>query len=165
MTKFSDIGIDELVREPKPLSLDWQSRILVRNSMRYVTRSLDVKGIRNNTFRVIWKQLYDNSLDFSAICGVFPSGSNTLFRLRRYDGKHIHSNPIEKQRFNDFHIHIATERYQNYGTKEEDKYAEPTNRFFDLAGALQCLFKDCFFQLPQTSQLSLFLEENGYDCE
>lgn len=78
MTRFSDIEIDQLVREPKPLSLGWQSRIQVRHEMRYVTKSFDVKGIKSNTFRVIWKQIHNNPLDFSVILGVLPSGSNTL---------------------------------------------------------------------------------------
>lgn len=158
VTKYSDIEIDLLVREPKPLSANWNSKIRSEYQSRYVTKSFEVKGIRNNTFRVIWKQIHNNSSDYSAIFGVFPLGSNTLFRLRRYDGKqHIHSNPIEKQKFHDFHIHMATERYQDYGTKDEDKYAVPTDRFSDLTGAIDCLLKDCCFQMPDTSQLSLLL--------
>jgi hypothetical protein len=82
---------------------------------------------------------------------------NKLFRLKRYDGKsHEHTNPIESQRFYDFHIHTATERYQNYGTGEEDKYAEPTNRFTNYGEAFQCLLRDCGFQLPQSPQINLF---------
>jgi hypothetical protein len=89
--------------------------------------------------------------------GFFPEGSSELFRLRRYDGKYQqHSNPIEKNfRFYDFHIHMATERYQLFGTKEEDKYAEPTNRYSDYEGALKCLLSDCNFQIPEDPQLSL----------
>ena len=162
MTRNSDIEIDELVREPKPLSLGWELRILDRSTMIYVKKFFDTKGIKNNTFRVIWRQLHSNPSDFCAILGVIPLGSNTLFRLRRYDSKHIHSNPIEKEKFNDFHIHKATERYQEYGTKEEDKYAETTNRFSSLTGALQCLIKDCYFQMPATSQLSLFPDEGEH---
>lgn len=157
MTRYSETEITELVNERKPLPLGWDSGIQVKIDMSYTTRSFEVKGVRDNTFRVIWKQIHHNQLDFSAIFGVFPPGSNTLFRLRRYDGKHIHSNPLEKQRFCDFHIHIATERYQSYGMKAEDKYAEPTSRFSDLTGALRCLFDDCCFQLPETPQLSLLL--------
>ncbi len=157
MTYYSDREIAELVNETKPLSLKWYSKIQVKDNMRYTTKSFEVKGIRENNFRVIWKQIHHNQLDFSAVFGVFPAGSNTLFRLRRYDGKHVHYNPIEKQRFHDFHIHVATERYQLFGTKEEDKYAEPTDRFSDLTGALGCLLDDCCFQLPETPQLSLLL--------
>lgn len=84
-------------------------------------------------------------------------GSNELFHLRRYDGKsHEHTNPIEKEKFYDFHIHKATERYQSYGNGEEDKYAEPTDEFSDFSQAFQCLLKDCGFKFTDDPQLSLF---------
>jgi hypothetical protein len=154
--KYSDLQIAQLINEPKPLPLDWYSKIQTKTYMTYETKSFDVKGIRNNTFRVIWRQSIINQLDFSAIFGVIPINATKPFRLKRYDGKvSPHSNPIEKERFHDFHIHIATERYQVFGTREEDKYAEVTDRFSDLTGAIQCLLEDCNFQLPETSQLSL----------
>ena len=83
-------------------------------------------------------------MDFSAILGFNPSKINTLFLLRRYNGKsHQHSNKIENQKpFYDFHIHYATERYQKVGLKEE-YYAEQTDRYSDIHGALKCLFDDC----------------------
>jgi hypothetical protein len=44
--------------------------------------------------------------------------------LRRHNGKsHEHTNQIEAGAFYDFHIHRATERYQELGMRE-DAYAE-----------------------------------------
>ena len=56
--------------------------------------------------------------------------------------------------FYDFHIHTATERYQEAGYAEEH-YAEPTDRYADLSGAIQCLIQDCAFELPPGTQGSL----------
>ena len=82
-----------------------------------------------------------------------------MFRLRRYNGKsHEHSNTIESQTLYDFHIHHATERYQLSGLRE-DTFAEPTNRYGDLHGAIGCMIEDCGLDVPKDPQLSLFGEE------
>lgn len=57
--------------------------------------------------------------------------------------------------FYDFHIHIATERYQEIGTRE-DAYAEPTDRYGDFHSALQCLIDDTSLNVPPEAQRSLF---------
>jgi hypothetical protein len=69
------------------------------------------------------------------------------FRLRRHNGKsHEHTNPIEKNTFYGFHIHTATERYQQSGYRE-DTYAEETNRYADYHGAIECMLRDCGFMV------------------
>ena len=81
-----------------------------------------------------------------------------MFRLRRYNGRsHEHTNQIESVTFHDFHIHFATERYQEMGARE-DAYAEPTERFGDFRGALQCLSEDANLKLPSDRQGELFKE-------
>ena len=82
-----------------------------------------------------------------------PTG---LFRLRRYNGKsHEHTNSIEGDTFYDWHIHMATERYQGIGARE-DAYAEVTDRYNNLDEALSCLFDDAGFDVPPKTQLSFF---------
>lgn len=81
--------------------------------------------------------------------------SNILFRLRRYNGKHEHTNKIEKENFYDFHIHKATERYQNLGF-DEDGYAEKSAGYNTIHNAIDCLIKDCNIILPEDSQMKLF---------
>ena len=89
------------------------------------------------------------------ILAVQVPRSNRLFRLRRYNGKsHEHTNSIEKETFYDFHIHTATERYQKWENKQEDKYAEVADRYGDFNGALECLLKDVGF--PPDPQLPLW---------
>ena len=157
MAKYSDLEINNLIGESKPLPLNWQSQIQLKEAGVSKKGDLDINGVDGNKFRIILRQSRLNPLDFSIIIGVYPSGSNKLFHLRRYDGKsHEHTNPIEKKRFYGFHIHKATERYQDYGTCEEDKYAEPTDRFSNYGEAIDCLIKDCGFELPDDPQRSLF---------
>lgn len=118
-----------------------------------------VIGFAQNEFHVILRKSKFNSLDFSAILGVRAPHSNRVFRLRRYNGKsHEHTNKIEGETFYDFHIHMATERYQRLGDREprEDAYAEITGRYGDLTGALDCLLADASFEL-EGQQGSMFL--------
>jgi hypothetical protein len=154
---YTDQEINELVLELKPLPVDWRSVSRVKKTDSNITQIVDCIGSDKHRFQLQLRQNTSNPLNFCVTLGFFPEGSNELFRLRRYDGKyHEHSNPIEKvRRFYDFHIHIATERYQQFGTKEEDKYAVVTDRYSNYEGALKCLFKDCNFQVPQDPQLNL----------
>ena len=79
-----------------------------------------------------------------------------MFRLRRYNGRsHEHTNQIENDTFYDFHIHLATERYQELGARE-DAYARPTDRYGTFRGALDCLFTDANFSVPPKAEGDLF---------
>jgi hypothetical protein len=95
--------------------------------------------------------------DFSVILAYRPADSTEWFRLRRYNGKsHEHSNPIEREpRFYGYHVHTATERYQELGM-EEDAFAEVTDRFSDLASGLDCMLQECGFVPPLRGQGFLF---------
>jgi hypothetical protein len=120
-------------------------------------RDLDLEGEKGNEFRLILRQSAINPLDFSIILAYRPPKSNQLFRLRRYNSRHWHTNLIEGETFYDFHIHQATARYQEMGAKE-DAYAEPSDRFSDFNQALPCMLKDCGFQVPIELQRGLFEE-------
>jgi hypothetical protein len=121
-------------------------------------RELDIKGADGEDYRLILRQSIFNPLDFSIILTYRPPKSNQLFRLQRYNGKsHEHTNPIEGETFYDFHIHQATEKYQEIGARE-DTFAKPTDRFADFQQAIACMFKDCGFEMPFDSQGRLFEE-------
>jgi len=152
----SDADIAVLLTERKPLPEDYQSRLQLRAKCGHKERELDLKGHGGSDFQLIIRQSFFNPLDFSVILGYSMPGSNVLFRLRRYNGRsHQHTNRIEGNTFYDFHIHTATERYQAMGY-DEDHYAEPTDRFADLNGAIQCILQDCAFEVPSGTQESLF---------
>ena len=116
--------------------------------------SQNPKGDDDNEFQLILRQNTNYPSNFSIILGVLPAKTTQLFRLRRYNSKHEHTNIIERETFYDFHIHMATERYQAIGARE-DWYAEPTDRFADFHTALECMLNDCNFSIPQDPQLSL----------
>jgi hypothetical protein len=157
-TKYSDSQIQELISEAK--QIERQKVVPVPFSIKrgHKEADIDFDGAAGSRFRLIFRQSLFNVLDFSVILGVFPEGSNQLFRLRRYNGKsHEHRNKIEGHKFYTFHIHFATERYQHLGFRE-DAYAEPSALFTDIDSALRCMIGDCGFVIQSDGQSSLFEE-------
>ena len=156
--KFCDQDVLQMIQEIKPLPENYRSQVQLRNKRGHKERELDIAGAQGNQYRLILRQSHFNSLDFSIILAFNPSDSNTFFRLRRYNGKsHEHTNQIEGNTFYDFHIHQATERYQEFGTRE-DAFAESTDRYADFHSALHCLIEDCGLEMPLNPQSSLFEE-------
>jgi hypothetical protein len=149
---LTDTDIARLLAEAKPSPPDYQSRLQLRAKRGHKERELDITGASGSEFRVIVRQSSINPLDFSVILAYSIPRSSVLFKLRRYNGRsHEHTNKIEGTTFYDFHVHTATERYQEAGYAEEH-YAEVTNRYADLNGAIQCLIQDCVFELPPGTQ-------------
>ena len=142
---FSDQEIEALIQERKPLPEDWRNKLLSPNNEK---GDLLVIGDNGNKFRIIARQNALIPLDFSVILAVLIPPSDQNFRLRRYNGwTNRHRNAIEKEKVDGFHIHFATARYQAKGLDEET-YAEPTDRYKDFKGALDCLIADANFQEP-----------------
>lgn len=95
---------------------------------------------------------------------MFLDKDGIEYRLRRYNGKHPseHTNKWEKEHgYPDhtfspaFHIHQATERYQEFGYPI-DGFAERTTSYYDFHSALDRFIKDNNFKPPEIPQLSLF---------
>ena len=155
---YLDQEIQSLVQEHKLLPVDWRNRIRLRPKRGHDEQHLDLTGGAGSEFRLIFRQNKINSLDFSVILAVRVPKSNQIFRLRRYNGKsHEHTNHIENMSFYDFHIHVATERYQEFGTRE-DGYTETTDRYGDYRSALICLIKDANVEVPPDRQGDFFEE-------
>ena len=79
-------------------------------------------------------------------CGLtylHPSGEKVTL-MRCNGGYHSHGNPLEGVDTIGVccHIHIATQRYMEAGRKPEH-YAEPTDLFSDVNGALVTLMEKC----------------------
>lgn len=154
--RYSDTDIERFISEPKALPQNYHSRMQLRDKRGHKGRELDLTGDNGTPFRLILRQSKSNLLDFSVILALNPAGSNQLFRLRRYNGKgHGHTNRIEGTQFFGFHVHYATERYQQGGFRE-DGYAMQTDRYENLQEALECMLDDCNFSAPQDAQLNLF---------
>ena len=158
---LSDAQISDLLREQKVLPADYAKRVAMKSKRGHSESELDLRGENGSEFRVVKRRSLFNPLDFSVILAYRIPASNQIFRLRRYNGRnHEHTNPMEEQTFYDFHIHMATERYQRTGNRE-DTYAEPTDRYSDMDGAFTCLLADCGFVIPPPSagtQGNLFAE-------
>lgn len=161
---FTDEQIESLIQEPKPLPSDYRVHLALREKRGHREQNYTIQGQHENEFQIILRQSSSNPLNFSAILAVTVPGTNRVFLLRRHNSRtHGHSNHLEKSEFAyQCHIHQATARYQEAGSDEES-FAESTDRFSDLGGALDCMLKDCGFILPEGDQLGLFEERNQYD--
>ncbi len=156
--ELSDKEIKQLIVEKKPLSEDYRKILKNMRAKRgHRESTLDVVGQSGHEFRIIVRQSSINPMAFSVILGYQLPQKNVLFRLRRYNGKHWHTNTIENYRFRDFHVHLATERYQELGADEET-YAEISSRFHGVESALECLFTDCGFEKPLSERQQTSME-------
>ena len=145
--QLTDEKIGSLLAERKLLPEDFLSQLKPKSKHGHKEFEKDISGENGSNFRLIFRQSELNQLDFSVILAYLPKGSNQQFRLRRYNGKsHEHGNHIEKNKFYGFHIHTATERYQQSGCRE-DTYAEETTRYADYHGAIECMLKECGFMV------------------
>ena len=155
--QLTDSEIAALLVEPKSLPDNYSEKLQLRSKRGHRERELEITGAQGSEFRLILRQSNFNPLDFSAILGYRPPKSTQVFRLCRYNGRsHEHTNKLEKQKFYDFHIHRATERYQLESGEREDGYAEPTSRYADFNGALDAMLDDCGFSKPDDLQALLF---------
>jgi hypothetical protein len=155
---FTDAEIQAMLSEQKSSSEPFSSLQSLKAKRAHKEGQIDLDGSTGTKYRIILRQNSLDLFDFSAILGVFPDNSNTLFRLRRYNGRHAHLNSIEKVSLLDFHIHEATERYQSIGLRE-DSFGVVSNRYSTIHDALLCMISDCniiFPDLVNQGSLSLF---------
>jgi len=161
---LKDEEINDLLQERKPLPDNWRARLklLPKMGFKHLQRDLQVRGANGHTFRIVLRQSAMNLSDFSVIL-VFQDKDGVEFRLCRYNGKHSseHTNRLERARGdanaafrNQFHIHTATERYQQGGF-EIDGYAEVTDKYCSFDLALTEFLRATRFQLPK-EDLPLF---------
>jgi hypothetical protein len=156
--RLTDAEIAALIAERKALPADYLKRLQLKTTRGSEQRDVDVDGADGNRYKILLRQSRFNPLDFSAILGVYLQNGQ-VFRLRRYNGRsHEHTNEIEQDTFYDFHIHMATERYQLLDYGDEEVYAEVTNRYVDLRGATDCMLRDCGFVFPNSNQLTFWQE-------
>ncbi len=154
---MSTIADDETIRrrldEPKP-EIDPAELIPRKHKRGHLEAGKQVVGADGSKFRLIVRQNRMDVIDFSVILGWEMSSLMRVFKLMRCNGlSHQHRNPLEGEEvFFDYHVHIATERYQLHGSKEEH-YAEPTSAYTDLNGAIRHLLRECAFVAPAQGTL------------
>lgn len=155
--EYTDDEIAAFITEVKLLPSNYIHALFnFRTVNQHIESKLSVPGINGNNFVIILRKNRINSLDFSVILSIEKPQSNQVFILRRYNGKsHRHTNKIEGNRFYDFHIHEATERYQMRGMNPEG-YAYLTDRYNNFEEAIFCLLNECHFKKPDDQQPELF---------
>ncbi len=144
-----------MIQIPKPLPPNYRRLLRFRNkpdSERHEEAQLDVEAGEKGTFRIMIRKNLINPLDFSVILGYIPKERLNILRLRRYNGAHEHTNKLEGTRFRDFHIHYATQRYQETGW-DIDNYAEPTDKYGTVDAALEVYFSECNFIKPEVERI------------
>ena len=154
---ISDSKILLLVGEPKKMDNEWRETSEKKKERLDKKHILKVNGELGNEFKIIIRERLKSALpNFSVILGYCPR-PDEVFRLRRYNSNdHEHKNKKENEKINGFHIHCATERYQGPGKKEDD-YAEKTDRFQDMLGAIDCLFQDANIQVSHGELMEIKL--------
>ncbi|MFH0874838.1 MAG: hypothetical protein V1859_02785 [archaeon] len=144
MVILTDKQILEYIKEEKILPNGFKPKFKVKNSQNIF--ETDINGESGNIFRIIVRQNQINPLNFSVIFGVILDGK--LFRLKRYNGdSHEHTNKIEGNEMEGFHIHTATQRYQENGFQPEG-FAESTKRYSDWLNALKTMLHENNFKMP-----------------
>ena len=149
---LTDEEIKLLINEKKTISVDFFSSIKFTHKLNHKSGKKEIIGENGSTFQVFIRQAVLNPFDFSVGLTYIIPNTNKPFILKRYNGKsHQHTNKIERETFYDYHIHIATSRYQEYGGHEEG-YAEVTSAFSDLDRALKCMEKECGFVVLRVNE-------------
>ncbi|MDI9382754.1 MAG: hypothetical protein QM518_00505, partial [Verrucomicrobiota bacterium] len=77
--KYTDKAIADMIAEPKPLPVNWRSRLNLLDKLGHMERELDVIGDHGNEYRVLLRQSEINPLDFSVILALSPPETNQLF--------------------------------------------------------------------------------------
>jgi hypothetical protein len=151
---LDDNQIAALVNEPKPTVEPAGLTPTARKGAHRETQK-SIATAQGSSFRLIVRQSALDPLDFSVILGYELPETTRVFRLRRHNGNsHDHPNRIERTVARGFHVHLATERYQLAGY-EEDGYAETTNSYSDLAGAIRSMIALANFKPPRQESLPI----------
>jgi hypothetical protein len=147
MKPLSDEEIAALLADPKPtMSIaDLVPRQVKRG---HRVQEKEVESRSGSKFHLIVRQNVKVPTDFSVILAYAMPTLHRRFRLRRHNGGgHRHPNKIEGNVIEGPHVHIATQRYQEAGFKE-DAYAEGTDRYTDLSGAINHMLDVASFAKP-----------------
>lgn len=147
---LTDGDIAGLLRLPKSGTSAAQRR---DSKAAHLEVNLDLLGPAGERFRLLIRRHKTTPEDFT--CGVqhILSDGTVLF-LKRYNGcTHPHRNHLEKSEFGrDFHVHTLTARYLESPHKAEG-YAETTNAYRDLRGAVALCIRECHIVGLTTDEL------------
>ena len=142
MTVISDTQINMYIQEKKVLPAGFSSSppLKQRGRGEQYHFEQEVRGVTGNIYKIIIRVSLVNPSDFSIIFGILLNGA--LFIIRRYNGdSHIHTNKIEGIEVEGYHIHKASEKYQEKGFRPEG-YAEKTVNYSNWRTALDVMLNE-----------------------
>lgn len=156
-----DDVIEDLLREKKYLPRDYRKRLKLKSKSmkKHEEKELKTYGENDSEFYVVLRKNRIDPTDFSIILR-YRNENGKLFNMVRYNGKHKHYNKLEGSFFRNYHIHKATQRYQENGFRIET-YAEPTNLYGSFEEALKKFFEDLNFIVDAPSNTSDILSYGG----
>lgn len=137
---LSQTKIDELLSMQKHIT-NPTARALSKGQ--HQQKNYRVVGTDETSIVLYLRQNNNVLKDFS--CGLsWNTPSGEVLTLVRYNGpSHSHGNAIEGEKLGfACHIHRVTKHYMDAGKKPEG-YAEATEKYETLDGALHCLVDDC----------------------
>jgi len=149
---LTDDKIADLLNCPKKLT-NPQARVKEKDGHQQFNFKLVAEDGTGHEFELYKRQNLRPGMEDDFSCGiswVAPNGETLT--LKRYNGpSHDHENHLEKVRLGlNCHIHIATEKYLKANKKAEG-FAQVSDRYKTLDGALHCLVSDCKIHGIQTS--------------
>jgi len=157
----TDTKIAELIAMPKRVN-NPGSRSKTKDGHEQYNYKLQSQ-VDDYEFELYTRQNLRGGMEEDFSCGLSwlaPNGES--FTLKRYNGSaHKHKNHLEGNTLEYRpHIHLSTEKYVQANRKAEG-FAEETNRYNSLQGALHCLVTDCNItgiktEADSTSQTKLF---------
>ncbi|MEW5937153.1 MAG: hypothetical protein AB1665_04965 [Candidatus Thermoplasmatota archaeon] len=154
MTILTDSEIKNLFAELKILPKDYPKKLRTKakSGQQHEEQELTIQGNQGHTFAIILRKNRIDFSDFSIILRYQDDKTGIWYNLARYNGKHFHTNTLEKNSFHDFHTHIATQRYQEAGLRIET-YGEVTKTYESFDKAVEAFLKAFNFQieLPESA--------------
>lgn len=141
---LTDDKIADLLNCPKKL-INPQAKTKEKDGHEQVNFKVSALNESDYEFEVYKRQNLREGMEDDFSCGIkwiTPNGETLT--LKRYNGSsHNHPNHLEKVKLGyNCHIHIVTEKYIKANWKAEG-FAEITDRYNSLDGALHCLVEDC----------------------
>jgi hypothetical protein len=160
MTILDEDELDRLFNEKKILPRDYHRRIKTnsKSGTKHEQKELTVEGESGHTFSIALRKNRLDPFDFSVILRYKDDSTGLWHNLARYNGRsHKHTNKLEGTSFRDFHIHRATQRYQENGLRIES-FAEVTNRYNSFANAVDAFIEDFNFIVEGLESTKLLRE-------
>jgi hypothetical protein len=159
---LTDEQIKDLLEERKPLPEDFRNHLTAKpkSSRKHIEADLAFAGVDGHKFISSIRRSTENTTGFSVILQYVEERTNKHYILIRCNGKHEHSNQIEKEKINGFHIHMATERYLDMGNNSPG-YAYLTDEYTSYSGALDTMIRRYGFQIGKIAPLESYGEEEG----